>query len=251
VWATSDGPRIEDFGISEHDLARVPKFVVASHRTALLVGVYLMAASVSFWVMLSVGGSWSAAAFFTVIVLAAVSVLLLPVAFLAVCAGERAEERWLCRRFPALRACLAYRKAVADHRRRSLPSAPPRVAPEVWRDISLPACLVLMGDTLNTRACGDVTEIDRETAGFDFLVVSDGRRLLLRCEPGPNPVSAAVGRELAAALIDFDADAAWIVAAAEPTPALEDYVADRPITVLGPGELTETIRDSEFRIPNS
>jgi hypothetical protein len=108
-----------------------------------------------------------------------------------------------------------------------------------------------MGDTLNTRACGDVTEIDRETAGFDFLVVSDGRRLLLRCEPGPNPVSAAVGRELAAALIDFDADAAWIVAAAEPTPALEDYVANRPITVLGPGELTETIRDSEFRIPNS
>jgi hypothetical protein len=248
VWATSDGPRIEDFGISERDLAQVPKFVVASHRTALLVGVYLIAASGLFWVMFSVGGSWPAAAFFTVIVLAAVSVLLLPAAFLAVCVGERAEERWLCRRFPALRACLAYRKAVADHRRRSLRSAPSHVAPEVWRDISLPACLVLLGDTLNTRGCGDVTEIDRETAGFDFLVVSDGRRLLLRCESGSNPVSAAVGRELSAALVDFDADAAWIVAAARPTSAFEDYVVDRPIRVLGFGEIAEAILNLETRI---
>jgi hypothetical protein len=110
---------------------------------------------------------------------------------------------------------------------------------------------VLAGDLLNAVACEDVTAVDRETVGFDFLFVSSGRRLLLRCHPGPSPVSAAVGRELTGALVDFDADAAWIVAAADPTPALEDYVANRPITVLGPGELTEAFQNSEFRIQNS
>lgn len=251
MWATSDGPKIEDFGISERDLAQVPQFIVANHRKGLILGVYLVAAFGLFWLLMSVGGSWPAAVFFTVIVLAAVSVLLLPAAFLAVCAGEQAEERWLCRRFPALRACLAYQKAVADHRRRSLLSSPPSAASEDWLAISLPASLMITGNMLNRMSCGRVTEVNRETAGFDFLFESDSRRLLLRCEPGANPVSAAVGRELTGALVDFNADAAWIVAAAEPTSAFEDYIANRPITVLGPGELAETILNSEFPIPNS
>ena len=241
MWATSDGPKIEDFGISERDLAQVPQFIVANHRKGLIVGVYLVAALGLFWLLMSVGGSWPAAVFFTIIVLAAVSVLLLPAAFLAVCAGEQAEQRWLCRRFPALRACLAYQKAVADHRRRSLLSAPPSPGSENWRAISLPAALMITGNMLNKISCGRVTEVNRENAGFDFLVESDGRRLLLRCEPGPNPVSAAVGRELTGALVDFDAEAAFVVAVAEPSRALEDYVSERPITLVNPSQIPQEL----------
>ena len=250
MWATSDGPRIEDFGISERDLAQVPKFVVAGHRTALLVGVYLIAASGLFFLLLSVGGSWSAAAIFTVIVLAAVSVLLLPAAFLAVCAGERAEERWLCRRFPALRACLAYQEAVAEHRRRQevLPRQPE--APGDWSGLSHTAFVELIRENLDRLFGACVTELDRESSGCDFMADSSTSRVLVRCEPGSQPIAASIGRELTASVGDFTADAAVIVTSAMPTRSLEDYIAERSVFVVAPGDLEVTMEALGFPLSN-
>ena len=137
MWATSDGPRVEDFGISERDLVQVPRLIVASHRKWIIVGVYLVAAasfSRSCGRRLLVGGRL----FHDHRPCSGLG----PVAPGPGCGSVRRRaggERWLCRRFPVLRACLAYRRrspstvgGVCSRRDRSPKS-------EDWRAIS-PAC---------------------------------------------------------------------------------------------------------------
>ena len=133
VWATSDGPKVEDFGITEEDLVEAPRLFVAGHRPWIFLLTHVFVAAALFFGILRAGSSWSAAAFFTIVILAAGSVLLLPILVAALCIGERAEERWLCKRVPVLRACLAYRSAVAEHPRRSaFPSRPHPSTSQDW-----------------------------------------------------------------------------------------------------------------------
>jgi hypothetical protein len=239
VWATSDGPRIEDFGITEDDLARVPRLFVANHRFAILGLAYLMAAVALFTAILRVGNSWSAAFFFTVVTVAAGSILLLPLVAAAVCAGEKAEERWLCRRVPILRACLAYRKAVADHTRHTtselLRHSP---APDEWAVLSPGVFRAEVASLLEQSVAAPVFRCDREATGIDFRVDWTDRSVILRCEAGLQPISAGVGRELTAALTEIEADLAVVLAVSGPDPGLARYITKRSIVVLQPWELT-------------
>ena len=250
MWATSDGPRIEDFGITEDDLERVPRPFLAQHRLQMLTGAYAIAAGLLFVTLFSVSDSMPAAAFFTVIGLAAGSVLLLPLMVCALCAGERAEERWLCRRVPILKACLAYQRALADHRHQasSRHTAGPR--PEEWFVLGQAAFVELMGSELDRRGGFRVVAADRDLTGFDFVVEQGRKRLLLRCEAGSTPVGAAVGRELAAAVSDVGADAALIVTVSEPTAVLEDYIDDRPIAIVSPWAMDDALSLAERGSPS-
>jgi hypothetical protein len=240
VWATSDGPGIEDFGISEADMARVPRLFVPNHRFGILIAVYGAAAAAVFSLFFQMGHSLTAAAFFTAIVLAAGSVLLLPALVLLLCAGEQAEERWLCRRFPKLQACLAYQRAVAEHRRSAWTGRSDHIAGVDFSQLSHPAFVELLRAQLDRQYGNTVIKVDREDTGYDFLLRQGALRVLLRCESGTEPLPAALGRELAAAVSDSRADAAVILTIAEPTPALQSYIAGRPITITSPLEL-ETI----------
>jgi hypothetical protein len=237
MWATSDGPRIEDFGITEDELARAPKLFLSNHRLGFLFAAYLVAAFVIFIFIFETSHSIPAAIFFTIITLSAGSVLLLPVLILLVCAGEQAEERWLCRRSPILRACLAYQRALAEHLRHDEKDTARAVDPEDWATLSEPAFLRQMRFELDRRFQHSISEIDRERTGFDFLLDLAGKRVILRCEAGSTPIAASVARELAAALDDFHADTAVIVTTARPSTALEDYAAERRIRILAPWEL--------------
>ena len=237
MWATSDGPRVEDFGITEDDLAQVPTLLFSKYRTTIFIAIYLLAAAVSFTLIFETTNSWSAAAFFTVIALAAGSVLLLPAVIFVICAGERAEEQWLCRRVPILRACLAYRTAVAEHRRRTTkPRTRPRT-PEDWLAVSHGIFVDWLRTDFGQHSHSAVSKVDREATGFDFLVDTTGQRHLIRCESGTTPVAASVGRELVASIDDHGADGAVIVSAVEPSPHLQNYITDRPITVVKPWEI--------------
>jgi len=247
MLAKFDGPRIEDFGISEDDLHRVPKIFLSNHRPGVFVAAYFIAAVVVFATVLRSSDSMAAAIFFSAIILAAGSVLLLPVLTLVLCAGEWAEVRWLCRRVPILRACLSYQRAVEEHRRSTDRRVSRVTAPDGWSGISDSAFLELMRSELDRICQAPVSRADREETGFDFVVEWAGRRLLLRCESGVKPVAAAVGRELVAAVDDYRADAAVIVAVAEPTPALESYISDRSITIASPWALDEAISDLFLR----
>lgn len=242
MWATSDGPRIEDFGITEEDLARAPRLFLSSHRMKVLLAAYIVAAAVIFFVIIETSHSIPAAAFFTIITLAAGSVLMLPALVLLVCAGEQAEERWLCRRVPMLRACLAYQRAVAEHRRAAEGKSGRPLDPKDWPALSGPAFRRHVRTELDRSFQSSVSETDRERTGFDFILDVDEKRLILRCEAGSTPVAASVARELVAALGDSQADAAVIVTTEYPTAPLEAYIAGRPITLAAPWEL-DSLRD--------
>jgi hypothetical protein len=108
----------------------------------------------------------------------------------------------------------------------------------------------MLSTDLDTLFEASVSRVDREETGFDFVVERVERRLLLRCESGVNPVAATVGRELVAAVDDFGGDAAVIITVAEPTPALESYIADRPITIAPPWDLEGVVWDVCFRNPD-
>ena len=243
MWATSDGPRIEDFGINENDLERAPRLFLSNHRPGVLVGAYFVAAVVVFTAVFHSSESIPAAVFFSVITLAAGSVLLLPVLILVLCAGEWAEERWFCQRVPILRACLAYQRAVAADRQSTDKRVFPLTAPEGWSSVSHSVFLEMLSSNLDGLLEASVSRADREETGFDFLVEQAEQRLLLRCESGVKPVSAAVGRELVAAVDDFRGDAAVIITVAERTPALESYISDRSITIAPPWALDAVVSD--------
>ena len=237
MWATSEGPRIEDFGITEGDLARAPKPFLSSHRAGVLLAAYLFAALVIFVLIIETSHSVPAAAFFTIITLSAGSILFLPMLIVLVCAGEQAEERWLCRRVPMLRACLAYQRALAEHRRSDGQEPAPAIDPADWAAFSESTFTEQLRTELDRRFQHTVSKTDRERTGVDFLLDLAGKRLILRCEAGSAPVAASVARELAAALDDFQADAAVIVTAATPSAALEEYLAGRRIRIAVPWQL--------------
>ena len=237
VWATSDGPRIEDFGITREDLARVPGSFIASHRAKLLLGSYLLAAAVVFVAILRAGDSWPAAIFFTLIAMAAGSILLLPAVMLALCATEAAEQHWLCRSFPSLRACLAYQRAVAEHQRRNAARPPPPVGEDEWASLSGPRFLEEVAALLEERLPSAVSRMQREASGLDFVIDDGAHEILVRCESGSIPIAASVGREMAAALADRKAKRAVIVTAAKAAPVLEEYLADHAIDVIAPWNL--------------
>jgi hypothetical protein len=241
VRATSDGPRIEDFGITPEDLSRAPCLFLANHRPAVLVAAYSIVAVVLFVLILGVSGSYLAGAFFAVIALAAGSVLLLPVLILVQCAGEKVEERWLCRRFPMLRACLAYQNALAHHTRLKAARAPQNLTHEQWSEVSLPTLIRLVEARLDTTPGFTISRVDRESTGVDFTAKSGNQNVLIRCESGSKPISASVGREIAAALSDLGAENALIFSVAGPTPALKRYLADRPIKVLAPWDFQKAV----------
>ena len=244
MWATSDGPRVEDFGITEDDLVQAPQLFVAGHRVWIFLLTYTFVAAALFFAILQTGSSWPAAVFFTVILLAAGSVLLLPILVAALCVGERAEERWLCKRVPVLRACLAYRSAVAEHRGRS--GSPSKAHPSTsqdWTVLSPALFRAEVGSLLEKTASGSVTAFDREATGIDFEVRATTGPVLIRCKPGVQPVTAGVGRELVAAMADRRAARALIVTMAGASPALADYIAGRPISVVAPSQLHEMIKN--------
>ncbi len=242
MWAMSDGPRFEDFGITEDDLVQAPRLFVAGHRPWIFLVTYTIVAAALFFAILRTGSSWSAATFFTIILLAAGSVLLLPVLVAALCIGERVEERWLCKRVPVLRACLAYRSAVAEHRRRgTTPSRPRPVSSRDWGALSPFSFRTEVARLLEKTAKNSVTAFDRDATGIDFEVRATTGPVLVRCEPGGLPVTAGVGRELVAAVADHRAARALIVTTAGASRALADYIAGRPISVVAPPQLHEIV----------
>ncbi|MGD9252807.1 MAG: hypothetical protein PVG92_02605 [Holophagae bacterium] len=230
-------PRLEDFGITEGDLARVPCAFLSDHRLGALTVAYLVAAVAVFVTILRASGSYSASVFFTIVSLAAGSVLLLPALIFLLCVSERAEERWLCSRFPKLNACLAYRRALAEHGRavRSM-TASNSTTPQ-WSVLSRPAMVEAVQARLVQLLQVPAIELDMERDGADLAVQPPGSRVLVRCEPGPGPVGAGVGREVVAAVMDHGARGALIVSSGTATPALEHYLEGRPIRMVPPWQL--------------
>lgn len=230
-------PRPEDFGITEADLARAPSVLTSRCRPLLVVMLWATTLAVAFVAIYRATASPSAAALFSVILVAAGSIFLVPLLVGLVCASEKAETRWLCRRFPQLGACLDYRAAVVGFRRGRRPSSREVHDPGWWMALEPVAFCVQAARDL--EGCGSVLKhpADRELAGYDFAFDDPRGRVLVRCEAGSEPVRLGVGRELVACLEETGAGRAMVISAADASPELAAYLADRPLVVLRPWEL--------------
>ncbi|HSN53196.1 MAG TPA: hypothetical protein VLT32_00920 [Candidatus Sulfomarinibacteraceae bacterium] len=238
--STDREPRPEDFGLSGADVARAPEPVTTRCRPLIVVGLWVLILAAAFVIILVATGSAAAALVFSVVTVGAASIVLVPLLVCVVCASERAETRWLCRRVPVYEACLAYRAALDAFRRGKLRQEAAEADHGRWLELGPAALRAEVARQL--EAAGAVVEPvpDRELAGYDLAVeAGGGETVLVRCEPAARPVAIGVGRELAACLAETGADRAVVVTVAPPSPQLAAYLAGRPLAVVAPWALSE------------
>ena len=108
---------------------------------------------------------------------------------------------------------------------------------EFWRGLSgrgfeseLAATLSRLGyEVALTPASGD--------GGVDIVLKKDGRAIIVQCKATTKPVGPAVARELYGTLLAIGADEAVLAATAGVTEGVRQFVADKPIRVLGLPEI--------------
>lgn len=225
-------PRPEDFGIRPGELESAPTPFLTGHRVAAIGVLYLLVVGVVFTALAVSSGSPAAAGYLTLVLVAAASVLLLPLAVCLVCAAERAETRWLCRRAPGLAACLAYREAVAAWRdRRATARA------TGWTSLSRPALAARLADMLRRSGAEVVATPSGWDTGYDLAIERDARTILVRCVAGREPAAEAVGRELIGLLAGGAGDEAVVVAPGGAGSGLQRLLDEWPIRVVAELEL--------------
>jgi len=235
---TIDAPRPEDFGLTVDDVESAPELVVSRFRPQLFVGLYAAVLAVVFVLIFVFSGSIGVALVFSLIGTAAVSVVLIPMLVCVLCASERAETRILCRRFPQLTACLAYRDAMTEFTRLSRRRSSEPHDRAWWGRLAGPTFRSLARREFETRGL-ELTPVDDHRAkGFDFTFSEGGDDVLVRCEAGAEPVDIGVGRELTACLDETGAARAILVTSSEMTTRLEDYLAGRAIRVVDPAMIS-------------
>lgn len=229
-----DKPRPENFGVTAEQVEQAPELFVTRHRLAIFVAIYLAVFAVVVTILFEASESFSAALFFGLILVAAYSIVLIPLMVCGLCASERLEIRWLCRRFPAIEGCLAYREAVAEFARATR-RPPDRPRDRNWW-AGLPAATFGAQVQVALERSGLVLTpvADRQTDGYDYSFFDDDGRVLVRCEGGATPLDIGVGRELTACLLETGAARAVLVTPAGVSQRLIEYLVDHPIDVVEP-----------------
>lgn len=227
-------PSIDDFGISEQDLATTPRPWLERYRPQILIALLIGAVSVLYVLMLDELSSVSAAAMFSVVLVAAWAIVLVPVFICLLCASEAMERRLLCRRHPSFDACLGYRKALDEYRRRRNRHQPCRADTHWWVGLSSDAYRIEVERRLERLGADLDRPRNREAAGYDFEANSPDGRILIRCEPGDRPVKVGVGREMLSCIAETAAHRAVIVSAAGSSAALVSFLRGRPVEMTDP-----------------
>ena len=234
---TIDQPRPEDFGVTAGDVERAPELVVTRFRLLIFLVLYIVVFAVVFAFIFAFSDSIPAALTFGLIVVAAVSIVLVPILLCALCASEKLETRWLCRRFPAIKECLAYQEAMAEFRRltRRPPEGPHDHA--WWTRLSGPTFRGQVQQALNQRNLELTPVADREAEGYDYTFRDTSGKVLIRCEAGATRIDIGVGRELTACLDETGAGRAIVVTPSGVSKRLAAYLMDHSIDVVDPEQI--------------
>jgi len=235
-------PRPEDFGISPEIVERTPPALVASHPGALVVAAVATVAVAAFVIGWMRSGSAAGAAFFTIVLVAASLILLVPAAWLVVCAACKAEDHLRARRDPLWRACQAYRSAVEASRARRERGASPAAGAlqRRWRRLDRRALCHAVADRLVGEGWRVETIARPDLAGVDLVAEKSGRRLAVRCEPGEAPIGLAEARQLAAARLELAADEALLVCPGGVLPAVRELTTLHPLRLADASALGST-----------
>jgi hypothetical protein len=229
-----DRPRPENFGVTAEQVEQAPELFVTRYRLAIFAVIYLAVFAVVFTVVLATSESVAAALIFGLILVAAGSIVIIPLVVCCLCASEKAETRWVCRRFPAMKACLAYREALAEFTRRTRRSPDRPRDRGWWIGLSASTFRGQVQAALERRGLEPAPVADRQADGYDYAFDDDDDTVLVRCEGGTTPVDIGVGRELTACLLETGAARAVLVTPAGVSRRLAEYLADRPIDVVEP-----------------
>ena len=228
-----DKPRPENFGVTADQVEQAPELFVTRHRLAIFVAIYIAVFAVVFAVVFATSESVPAALIFGLILVAAGSIVLIPLVVCCLCASEKAETRWVCRRFPAMKACLAYREALAEFTRKTRRSPDRPRDRDWWIGLSASTFRGQVQAALEQRGLDLTPVADRQADGYDYAFVDDDT-VLVRCEEGTTPLDIGVGRELTACLLETGAARAVLVTAAGVSRRLTEYLVDHPIDVVEP-----------------
>lgn len=220
-------PNPETFGLTMEDVGRAPCVYTVVHRRGLLVAVYGLVALVVFLAIAVSTGSLATAIYLTAVMVAAGSILLVPLLVCAIGLGERAELAWLCRRFPKIRSMVAYQRALERHHE----SAQERRARRAldWRSVDRLGLREAVRERLEAGGCVVRVVADPAAEGYDLEVRRpDGALVLIRCAAGRVAASPAVARDLLGAWAATGARHAVLVA---PAGAAPDLVPNPALTV--------------------
>ncbi len=234
---TIDAPRPEEFGVTAEEVDQSPELFVTRYRPLIFVILYFAVFSLITLLIFELSHSIPAAVTFGLIVVAAISVVLVPLLMCCVCASETLETRWVCRRFPAIKGCLAYREAVAEFKRLTRRSPGPPRDCRWWSGLSPSTFRSQVQEALQKRDLGLTPVVDRRAEGYDFTFDDDDEVVLVRCEAGADPIEVGVGRELSSCLDESGARRAILISAAGVSRNLAAYLMDRPIDVVDPEEI--------------
>jgi hypothetical protein len=229
-----DKPRPENFGVTAEQVEQAPELFVTRHRLAIFVAIYIAVYAVAFTVIFAASESVPAAVIFGLILVAAASIVLIPLVVCCLCASEKAETRWVCRRFPAMKACLAYREALAEFTRKTRRSPDRPRDRDWWIGLSASTFRGQVQTALERRGLELTPVSDRQVDGYDYSFVEDDGTVLVRCEGGTAPPDIGIGRELTACLLESGAARAVLVTPAGVTRRLTEYLVDHPIDVVEP-----------------
>jgi len=232
-------PQPEDFGLSGHNLESLPRPRIKARQGLCVAVVYGSAVALVLFAALALSGSVIAAVFFGILLVAAGSVLLIPAVTGLVCAMERCEHHWLCRRYGAYRALSEYRRAMAEHEvaQHQYEVWHSRTLEDHWRQMDQ-RTLVTETAELYRRAGKSVRKmVPHDRAGVDLLIVSDASVTAIRCVADPVDEGLTLGRELAAARLDAGADRLLLVSPRGVDEELAEYLASHAGTILDAGDL--------------
>ncbi len=232
-------PQPEDFGISREVVERTPPPFMASHPAAIVLSVVATVAIAGFLLAWQRSGSAAGAVFFTCVLVGASLVVLVPAAWLLVCAAGCAEDRLRARRDPLWRACQAYRTALETSRSRGerRVAEPEGEAAGRWRRLDRPALCRAVADRLTGEGWTVQHVADHEHAGADLVAERDGRRMVVWCEPGPAPVGLSEARQLAAARLERSADEALLVCPGGALPDVHKLMTVHSLRIAGSSDL--------------
>jgi hypothetical protein len=150
----------------------------------------------------------------------------------------------LCRRYPTLKACLAYREAIAEFKRITRRSTVDVRDHDWWKKLPATVFRSQVARALERTDHSLESVPNREATGFDFVLGGEGHRVLIRCEEGSGVIEAGVGRELSACLAETGADRAILMTTGKPSAALTSYLMGRPVKLVRPWEiLAQTTHD--------
>lgn len=224
-------PRLSDFGLTDADMAALPK----AGKVPAAIGI-----AVGLWVFLHyITPALSKATFGQAVVLIGLYGLwLVPLSAAAggICfaAAMSVEDSILRRTSGRFRRASDFRTAIQSYekRKRVFEEWKRKCQEDYWRSLSGTEFERELGKLFS--AMGFHVEMTPTTGdgGVDLMLRRGGRLTVVQCKAHAKKIPIGVARELVASMADFEADDAIIACLEGVTKPVMAYIRDKPINVV-------------------